>query len=45
LPERKFSEVIRQFEEEAGNNGNPFYEGGYVEVTQMEKKKEKKKKK
>ena len=39
------TEVIRQFEEEAGKYGNPFYEEGYGEVTQMEKKKEKKKKK
>jgi len=31
--------------EEANRNGNPFYEEGYGEVTQMEKKKVKKKKK
>jgi len=31
--------------EEANKNGNPFYEEGYGEVTLMEKKKGKKKKK
>jgi len=39
----KFTEA-RYSKEEANKNGNPFYEEGYVEVTQMEKKKEKKKK-